>query len=325
MQVIDVLEQSHLSDFLSQHRVMVYVGEGEYPLLFFMAFLKKLRSCENAVIESIDVQECGLDAAQLRLETSFLGNSTIYWLKSFDMLDEKKRKLWFKYMSSYIGPNSIMLFVDSEHKLLMDNHKEYLRIDVPHVIDDAYALRLMRALQVKSSQAGAALLARMFKIYKKITLDQCVHVMHYVPLVSTSNQVQVDQLIHETIGMERSLFDLASLFFACQREPFFQRWIEERDRFSPIFWCSFWSEQLLRAASYVHVARNSSMIEAKKISQRLPFSFIQKDWKRYQAKELAQMHEYLYGIDFAMKNGSEAPMLDLFYAKFFTKDFFSSR
>ena len=324
MQIIDVLEQSHLSDFLSQHRVTVYVGEGEYPLVFFMAFLKKLRSCEHTFIESIDVQECGMDSVQLRLETSFLGNSILYWLKSFEMLDEKKRKLWFKYVNSYTGPNSIMFFVSNEHTLLMDKDKKYMRIDVPHVVDDAYALRLMRVFQVKLSQSGIALLARMFKTYKKVTLDQCIHVMHYVPLVSTSNQTQIDQLIHETIGMERSLFDLASLFFARQVEPFFQHWMKERDNYPLIFWCSFWSEQLLRAASYVHVARNYSMIEAKKISQRLPFSFIQKDWKRYQAGELAQMHEYLYGIDFAMKNGSEAPMLDLFYVKFLTKDFSSS-
>lgn len=321
MHIIDLLAQPCLGEFLSKYPVVMYVGEGEYPLLFFMSFLRVLRDHKNCIVESIDVQEYGLDAAKLQLETSFLGLSTLYWLRAFDAFDEKKRKQWFKYVASYAGPNTLMFFVEDGHKIPIEKDEVFLRVTLPHVVDGAFAAQLMEAFQVKPSQAGASMLARMFKRYKKISLDQLVHVMHYAPIVSSGSHEQVDELVREMIGAEQSLFTLGSLFFARQPESFFQLWSTEHDRFSYMFWCSFWSEQLLRATCYVHFTRGQNMLEAKKISSRLPFSFMQKDWKQYHTTELVRAHEYLYDIDFAIKNGSEAPLLDLFYAKFFAKGF----
>jgi hypothetical protein len=58
-------------------------------------------------------------------------------------------------------------------------------------------------------------------------------------------------------------------------------------------------------------------VNAKKMSYRLPYSFINKDWQRVQIDELVECYEFLYQIDYAIKTGSTFCSLDLFFAHYF--------
>jgi hypothetical protein len=66
------------------------------------------------------------------------------------------------------------------------------------------------------------------------------------------------------------------------------------------------------------------MVEAKKVGFRLPFSFMQRDWKKTSVHELIQAHDCIYALDYGLKNGGEFWM-ELFYTKFFESGFTTSR
>ena len=61
--------------------------------------------------------------------------------------------------------------------------------------------------------------------------------------------------------------------------------------------------------------------QAKTMAFRLPFSFIQTDWKKYAPAELRAAHDFVYGMDHQLKNGGDAFCFDLFYSKFFSGQF----
>ena len=60
---------------------------------------------------------------------------------------------------------------------------------------------------------------------------------------------------------------------------------------------------------------------ARSFSYRLPFTFIQGDYKNVSLNELANCYKFLYNIDFALKRGFDFCSFDLFYVNYFTKKF----
>ena len=60
--------------------------------------------------------------------------------------------------------------------------------------------------------------------------------------------------------------------------------------------------------------------DAKQISFRLPFTFVQKDWRSYSIRELKNAHQFIYTLDYDFKHGSTMAF-DLFFSKFFSNQF----
>jgi hypothetical protein len=189
-------------------------------------------------------------------------------------------------------------------------------IEVPGTIDQSKMDELMHWYAMKPSQPGLYMIQRLFKRHKNITLDAACMVMKYASLVGTGNQREVDDWLDMVLDIERSLFALSSAFFAKQGRLFFSLWSSIHDHYEPLFWITFWSEQIWRAACFVRYATAHNIVEARKIGHRLPFSFMQRDWRQVKEGELVAAHQFLYSADFAMKNGSEVPVLELLYMKF---------
>ena len=63
------------------------------------------------------------------------------------------------------------------------------------------------------------------------------------------------------------------------------------------------------------------VVQAKKMSFKLPFSFIQSDWKRANLQELKQAHQFLCTVDYNLKTGGGDYGLELMYEKFFLGQF----
>ena len=98
-------------------------------------------------------------------------------------------------------------------------------------------------------------------------------------------------------------------------QQFFESWNSMSRDYSDLFWTTFWSEQLFKASAYISLNNGKNFLQAKRIAYRLPFSFIQKDWKMLKVHELAQAHNQLYAIDMNIKNGLNAH-LEHFYLNF---------
>lgn len=308
MQLADFFEQNIQ---VSNHTVIVCKGEDDYPLLFFSYFLKYFRSTSKVTVESLDLQDLPMNEIQVKLETCFLGMQTIFWLRSYDFLDEKNKKIWTSYLNVYQGPHTILFFTTDAKQF---QRRECL--EIPRSINKQQYLLFMRWFSLKPSAVGTHMITQLFKRYDTIALDAACMIMHYTSLASIGSQSQLDGMVDDLISPEQSLFALSSAFFSRQTAQFFSLWSTIHEHYNTMFWLSYWSEQLWRAVQFIHYMNERNNVEARKIGYRLPFSFMQKDWKRWDVQELVDAHQFLYEIDFAVKNGNQAPLLDLFYLKY---------
>jgi hypothetical protein len=123
------------------------------------------------------------------------------------------------------------------------------------------------------------------------------------------------------IAPKSSLFTLSTYFFAKDARLFFPLWVRISHEYSPQFWVVYWAEQLWRAHGFLQLHKKNKKDDAKKIAFRLPFGFIQREWRNYSVRELRNAHAMMYEIDFRLKNGSDDYILDFFFSKFFTNQF----
>lgn len=57
--------------------------------------------------------------------------------------------------------------------------------------------------------------------------------------------------------------------------------------------------------------------EAQKIGARLPFSFLQRDWRKHELADLVYCHAFLYELDATLKKSRGELGFDRFYHTFF--------
>jgi hypothetical protein len=121
---------------------------------------------------------------------------------------------------------------------------------------------------------------------------------------------------------ETSLFVISQYFFAKDSRAFFNVWHQYQLEYPLAFWSVFWSEQLWRAYFVWFYLNQKNHAAAKSMSFRLPFTYLQKDWKKSSLTELKNAHQYIYELDLNAKSSVETTYsLDLFYSKFFSNEF----
>jgi len=314
---------------LSQHTVLCFKdasGNGSYPLLFFSLFCSQLKKNETILVEVVDLSGQERNSIESKLQTSFLGLQTFYWLKNITEIDEKKRAFWMAYLSDYRGPNVVAFFThDQSVTMTKDDH---VVIVIPDAIDQKTFLSLA-AFFCKNSVIpnssitkivqGRGAISRGAISRGAISLDAACLLLHYIILLGTNVDIFVDRWLDKIVMPERSLFTLSTSFFAKKSDTFFRLWSEISNDYADVFWVAFWSEQLWRAHQFVVLSKAQQFEQAKKIGIRLPFTFINRDWKLHNPAQLRQAHDDIYAIDYCLKNGGSSISLDLFYSKFLSQ------
>jgi hypothetical protein len=123
------------------------------------------------------------------------------------------------------------------------------------------------------------------------------------------------------LGAAPSLSALTEAFFAKDAQRFFSLWSALEKEYPEIFWIIFWSDHVWRAYNVIQFLQEKNFVQAKRMSFRLPYSFINRDWQKNSPSELVQAYQNLYSIDFALKKGSSFTALDLFYVNYFNGKF----
>lgn len=302
-------------DWCNQYPITHFKGNQTYPLLFFSLLFTHFKNTSSLMIQTIDVGQEDTVTILAKLETTFLGMSTLYWLKNITDLDEKKRTYWLNYVQSYAGPNHILFFTNNATALSSKVHHEIL---IGDVIDQKTFIELISFFYPNAAMPTTTI-ARIFKGRDAIALDTACVLMQYVQLLGANSDLFITQWLDKIIMPEQSLFTLSTSFFAKKPEPFFKQWATISGDFADVFWVSFWSEQLWRAYHFVILTKSKQFAEAKKIGMRLPFTFIQRDWKLHTPQSLLAAHHHMYAIDCALKNSGSSIALDAFYSKFFSQ------
>lgn len=318
MQLKQFLDQISTDiSFLEKDTVIAFgFHEGQIPIVFAAQLISFFKD-KQIPLEMFGVDDLELSHIYSRLETSFLGMRITYWLRGIEALDKSSRKQLLVYLAHYKGPHRIFLL--GMHDEISSHFSKRLHVELPATITSDVARSLLIAFK-NTNPVIAKNIHTVISKNEQIGLDQFCMLISYMRVVGKADDF--NQIVDRLVESEHSLFALAQHFFAKNNTDFYQLWDAINDKYPITFWCVYWSEQLWRAYHAHYFLAKGQLAQAKTVSARLPFSFVQKDWKKSSLAELKNAHQWIYDLDRAYKNNIETEAgIDLFYNKFFLNEF----
>ncbi|HEV2601717.1 MAG TPA: hypothetical protein VGT41_05440 [Candidatus Babeliales bacterium] len=298
--------------FLERFSVVQFCSP-QYPLLFFSALFERVKKRTDVLVRFFDFDAQSDVEIAMAFQTTFLGMRGVYWLGDIDTLDGARKKKWVTFLMHYTGPHTLIFY----STVALESMINGITISVAEGIDKKTAVALLNIDNYEEARLCIPVLEALYARLTVVTLDQVYVCMRYARLAGRNKQVFINEWLGLLVYSEKSLFTLSQYFFAKDDKKFFALWSVIRKEYSTVFWILFWSEQLFRASCYVQCMKQRKHADAKKISFRLPFSFIQRDWSLHTYGQLRDAHAAIYSIDCNVKNGADEGSLDLFYSKFF--------
>ncbi len=316
MQFKEFLTKISSPDFLTSSHAICFTSVS-YPSLFFSTLFDWLKAQEQVQIQSIRPHDHDFVSCSATLSTTFLGMSSVYWLGNVDEIDAAHKKKIVPFLANYAGPHTVIYFVPQESA-----PDSGVVITLPDVVDKNLFVHLFTLLHGKTAaQRAAPAITALFARVAKLQLDTACMLLRYIVLVGGNSAEFIEGWLDALVVPDQSLFTLSQYFFSKNSKEFFTYWARIGKEYSEVFWVTFWSEQLWRASHVVALMQRNQVSDAKAIAYRLPFSLLQRDWKKLTAQELRSAHDEIYSIDCSIKNGGNAHMLDLLYSKFFQGGF----
>lgn len=316
MTLRNFLEYISTTKQLPQGDIFCFSGR-EYPLLFFyylLSFLKK----NGSSIESINCVDVDVASLKATLSTISFFGVTIYYLEQFVGLPVKKQQELFDYLRLYTGPHKVVLFSDNAIDGAFAAHAICIALPLEMAPRDYFLIRFLvsESLRDKSEFASELVMRS-----DQLSLDKICFFAQYELLLGKSSKEFFSQWMIHLAEPTHSLFTLSQHFFSKKNKAFFRQWAYMSELYLSPFWISFWADQLWRAYMYIDLMQQNKLIEAKKAQYKLPFSFINRDWKMHGLNELRDAHHCLATLDYQLKNGSSDIGLEYFYTQFFDNKF----
>lgn len=323
MELIDFLKKINSDENLNS-KILIFRAE-VYSALFFSKIINIL-NLKKTNFTSISIDHIDKSETVSYFNISFLGESKFYWLKDiFEDLsvkltskNEDISKFWKDFLHTYEGPHSFGFYMPKTQEFVSVNPT--LIIDIPNLIN-INLFKDLYFLLYQTNTIDNSFLSELFRIKKTFTLDESLKTMSYMILLGKKHESFFSNWIDKILLQDKSLFSLSQYLFAQEKTEFFKNYLKIKDDYAAEFWVSYWSSQLTQAIIFITLCNLRGIVEAKKSTNRLPFSFINKDYKKYNSNFLIQAHNYLYEIDFALKNGIDQYCLDLWYHKFLNLSF----
>ncbi len=317
MQLIPFLERlSELS--FSIPTTICFTSTGEYSSIVFGCLLANIKKNTVLPVESLDFEQTAVADILGTLQVSFLGSQVVYCLKNLPAASTKEGKRILSYLQQYNGPHSIIYWVSADNA--PTGTIGYL-VELPETLTKQQFLKLLSLQHPEAVRTSAALLTSVFGKSSTLSLENAYILLRYLPVVGAQQPAFIATWLDALIVPEKSLFTLSGHLFAKDAQAFFEHWAQLKDEYPDTFWVTFWAEQMWRAAQVVHFMQRKELVEAKKIAFRLPFSFVQRDWRKTTGAQLRQAHDFLYTIDYNLKNGGDAGVFDVFFTQFFIGSF----
>ncbi len=280
-----------------------------YPIFLSQLLCSRVR--EQVQLQRIDLPTYDLDAFILAAQTTFLGQTFWYWITGVDELSEKKRALFFRFLQSYSGPHTLIVWTSSPVSGVDS-------VEIPEQVQKDHIEHLLSLVVIDGNPAKTLVTQaqRMLLQYKKLSIEQALQLLVYVVVAASDREQVFKEWGNALVHVDQSLFTLSQHLLAKNRNKFRELYDTMTASFQDTFWISFWADQIWRAIHVIDAYAVKDFATAKAHGARLPFSFMNTDWRKYTAKELTTLHDLLYTFDYQLKNGVE-PQLDLFYLSFF--------
>ena len=318
----DFFKHINSSEFAFSPGVQIFYGPN-FPSLFFTLLKDKLKQITGNTIYFLDINNLEASNVKSTLETSFLGTSNVYWLGDLTSLNDSEIKLWVNYFKDYKEPHAVLFFLNDSVSQLQQLIKQDNVVNISSVkIEQNLDKNLYKEFYkfFSNQNADLSFIENLFAHQSLISLDIASILIYYQSLLGRRHEAFFDDWIDKIVISEKSLFTLSQYFFAKNNSSFFNLWNQVRDTYPDEFWVSYWSDQLWHAIFFIQYMRANMSKEAKYIN-RLPFAFIQKDWKKCNFSELQNSHKFLYKIDYNLKNSAATDGVDLWLFKYFNNQF----
>lgn len=246
------------------------------------------------------------------LQSTFLGQQSVYWLHADSSLG-KKSDDWYTFLAGYRGPNALIFATTNP---AIKKGKSWITIACPVEVD----ARLFKELApLFHGRMPTSFASQIFNEVRTVPLDSAFMLYQYGTLIGKNSSEFITDWLPKIAVPQQSLFTLSQALFSRNISLFFAQWKAVRDLYPLQFWLTFWSEQIWRAYCYVRLQKAGKIADAKKIGYRLPFSFLQKDWRSHTLEHLLATHQLIYDIDYQVKQGGSEDTVDLLYHRFFIK------
>jgi hypothetical protein len=245
------------------------------------------------------------------LQQTTLGMQYFYWLGNiFETFPKKHKKNAHEFLAAYNGPNIVVYCASSTEAAPG-------AIKIPRLIDQQDFNEIISFFGKEFHEKKLNLINKIFEQAPTITLDFSCSIIAYLELTSIQMLDQLYEYLLKTLKTQPSLSLLSEYFFSKRSHEFFVLWNKLANEYPEIFWITFWSEQLWRAYYTKKFLTQQNFSKARKMSFRLPYSFIKRDWEKIKLKDLADLHDQMYCIDYALKIGSTFCSLEKFYLNHF--------
>jgi hypothetical protein len=190
-----------------------------------------------------------------------------------------------------------------------------LLIEIPEKIDQTMYVQLFSFLYPGVAQ-DTAFLKNLFGKQEQLSLDDAYRVMSYQMVVGRNGKEFFSSWYTKLIASEASLFTLSQYLLGRNTRLFLTQWKACKDEYPLEFWVAYWSDQIWQATHFVTTVREKGYEEARKDFYKLPFAFLNNDWRQHNPHALVDAHAGLYELDYRSKNGGGAYALELWYHRF---------
>lgn len=296
-------------------RACVYVFHGRScPSLFLSTFLPVIARSGDLVYSPVFIEAGDKAALERRCLMGFFGSPLFLWCGDTGLLPVAARKSVFAVSADYAGPHRIGLFcAEKDRDALSGPLIKHIPCDEP--VSREFFIELIQLL-------GRDVSGGVWDLWTEkrgvLLLDDACRLIWYAA-ISGDKQEWFSAWDTRLFVSDQSLFKLSQYFFARDRVQFMKLWQLFSAEYPPEFWIVYWSEQLWQAHMVVVSMRQGTRPAA---TNRLPFSFLQRDWRKYEPRELVAAHTTLYNTDFCLKNGvANSYGIELFVIKFINGDF----
>ncbi len=297
------------------HHKICFIVDAQVPILFFSRLRDKIRKDVEGSLEYIDLSMQEQSTIMSNLETiGFLSHKSIYWLGSIHGLSIKKRTKWLEYSENYHGQHSLVFCINQSDAAFLG--PEWLCVTIPPTIERGEIELLAQFFHPEKVHIYKRLM-RQLSPYHKFSLDQATLLIQYGQVIGSNVQRFFKEWLPLMIDVDYSLFKVSEYFLSGKSKEFFRLWSQVGPKYPQLFWVSYWSDITWRAYHYSKAMRRHDSMTAKRMSFKLPFSFIKSEWKRVDPERLKWAHQFIYNLDYKLKNGSGNYGLELLYAKFF--------
>lgn len=283
----------------------------DYPPLFCQAIIQALEKKIGLQKTLLSLDNVEWSAVESSLRTTFLGQKKLCWFGSVQDYDASTKKKLATLLATYQGPHHVWLFVpEKDAALFVSDSAVTIKLD---------SLTASEKAALKQFAYGITAATVLAKKGTTLSWDQ-EHVMAgYASVLGKNSEQFMNNWYDKIVQPEESLFTLAQVFFARRPDQFFPLWNRLKYEYVGVFWTSFWSDQIWRAYYVISLRQEEKTTQAQQLSFRLPFSFLQRDWKSFSLDELQRAHQFLYDADCALKNGASEECIDVFCTAFVLK------